>query len=159
MISLYADFPEEFDMENCPLFVVIDSLKVPLWCDTFERRGVSSAVVTFADFDTERRAEELLGKEFTIEEFASKEDDDDEFYMEDLIGFRVEGIELDEEGEQHEFQATITDYYDSDLNPLFELEVRGRKVLIPAVEDFIAHIDFEQETMKVILPAGLIDLE
>lgn len=158
MVSLFADFPSDFSWKDTPLFVTIDELEVPLWCEKFERRGVSSAVVEFADFDTERRAEELLGKEFYLKEDGSSEDED-EFYMEDLIGFSIEGVEMDLEGGQHPFQGEVTDYFDSDVNPLFEIEVNERRILIPAVEDFIAHIDFEQQQMKIVLPEGLMDLE
>ena len=90
MLSLYADFPEDFDTDT-PLLVTIDALEVPLWCERFERRGASGAVAAFADFDTERRAQELLGLEFRIR---FDEEDDDEFYMEDLIGFAVTGFEM-----------------------------------------------------------------
>ena len=90
MLSLYADFPADFDTDT-PLLVTIDALEVPLWCERFERRGASGAVAAFADFDTERRAQELLGLEFRIR---YDEEDDDEFYMEDLIGFAVTGFEM-----------------------------------------------------------------
>lgn len=155
MLSLYADFPEEFTPQQTPLFVEIDSLDVPLWCERFERRGISGAVATFADFDTERRAAELVGLEFRIE---SGERDDDEFYLEDLIGFHVEGIETRHEAEPLHFEGRLTDYYDSEANPLFELETSGRRVLVPAVEEFIAHIDFEQRSVKLVLPEGMTDL-
>ena len=56
------------------------------------------------------------------------------------------------------FTGSVTDYYDSDANPLFELEIGGRTVLVPAAEEFIAHIDFEGRTMKLVLPEGLLDL-
>lgn len=155
MLSLYADFPEEFTPQQTPLFVEIDSLDVPLWCERFERRGISGAVATFADFDTERRATELVGLEFRIE---SGERDDDEFYLEELIGFHVEGIETRHEAEPLHFEGRLTDYYDSEANPLFELETGGRRVLVPAVEEFIAHIDFEQRSVKLVLPEGMTDL-
>ena len=155
MLSLYADFPEEFTPQQTPLFVEIDSLDVPLWCERFERRGISGAVASFADFDTERRAAELVGLEFRIE---SGERDDDEFYLEDLIGFHVEGIETRHEAEPLHFEGRLTDYYDSEANPLFELETGGRRVLVPAVEEFIAHIDFGQRSVKLVLPEGMTDL-
>ncbi len=155
MLSLYADFPEEFTPQQTPLFVEIDSLDVPLWCERFERRGISGAVASFADFDTERRAAELVGLEFRIE---SGERDDDEFYLEDLIGFHVEGIETRHEAEPLHFEGRLTDYYDSEANPLFELETGGRRVLVPAVEEFIAHLDFEQRSVKLVLPEGMTDL-
>ena len=145
MLSLYADFPEEFDT-GTPLLVTIDALEVPLYCERFERRGTSGAVASFADFDTERRAQELVGLEFRIE---CEEEDDDEFYLEDLIGFRVRIGTL---------KGEITDYYDSEANPLFEVEIGGKRILVPAVEEFIAGIDFESRTVKMVLPEGLIEL-
>ena len=148
MLSLYAAFPEDFDPETVPLLVTVDALEVPLWCERFERRGQTGAVASFADLDTERRASELLGLEFRIEQ--NEERDDEEFYLEDLIGFVVNA---------NGRQGTLTDYYDSDANPLFELTIENRSVLVPAVEEFIAHIDFEGRSIKMILPEGLLDLE
>lgn len=194
MLTLYDAFPDDFDPETEPLLVTIDALEVPLWCERFERRGTAGAVATFADLDTDRRAQELLGLEFRIAESAAA--DDDEFYLEDLIGFAVETEEIrspdhtEPAGTVATDPATVpatdptaartsqtapttsgtaqpglrirrgilTDYYDSDINPLFELEIEGRRVLVPAVEEFIARIDFEGRTLKMVLPEGLLDL-
>ena len=102
MLSLYPAFPEEFDTET-PLLVSIDGLDVPLYCERFERRGATGATATFADFDTERRAGELLGLEFHIE--LHEEEDNDAFYLEDLIGFRVEGTETRHDSEPKHFEG------------------------------------------------------
>jgi len=88
MLSLYPAFPADFDPAATPLLVTIDALEVPLWCDRFERRGATGAVAAFADLDTERRATELLGLEFRIG--LNDDRDDDEFYLEDLVGFAAE---------------------------------------------------------------------
>ena len=152
MLSLYPAFPEDFDTDT-PLVVTIDGLDVPLYCDRFERRGVSGAAAAFADFDTERRAQELLGLEFRID---TADGEEDEFYLEDLIGFAVEA---EEAGSAEKRSGILADYYDSDLNPLFELEIAGRRVLVPAAEEFIAHIDFEGRTVHLVLPGGLLDLQ
>lgn len=152
MLSLYPVFPENFTPDT-PLFVTIDALEVPLWCERFERRGAAGAVATFADFDSERRAQELVGLEFRIEQTA--DEDDDEFYPEDLIGFAVEARETN----GTTLRATLADYYDSDANPLFELEADGRRILVPAVEEFIARIDFEDRSMLLMLPDGLLNLQ
>ena len=156
-LTLYESFPEDFDPETTPLIVEIDGLDVPLWCERFDCVGASGADVRFADLDTDRRAGELIGKEFRIEPPKTESGDgtsdaaaDDEFYLEDLIGFAVEA------GGR---RGTLTDYYDSEANPLFELAIDGRSVLVPAVEEFIAHIDFEGRTIKMVLPDGLLDLE
>lgn len=168
MLSLYEAFPDDFDPAETPLFVAIDGLDVPLWCERFERRGAAGAVASFADLDTPRRARELLGREFRID---LAQDDGDEFYLEDLIGFAVEtetfgagdaaadDAAASPDGAHVCRHGVVSDYYDSELNPLFELEIDGRRVLVPAVEEFIAHIDFEARTIRMVLPAGLTELE
>lgn len=153
MLSLYPAFPDDFDPQTTPLMVTIDALEVPLWCERFERRGISGATATFADIDTERRARELIGLEFRIEDPADEEDD--EFYLEDLVGFEAV---VGEAGDEALHTGIITDFYDSEMNPLFEVEIGGRQVLVPAVEEFIAHIDFEDRRIHFVLPEGLIDL-
>lgn len=157
MLSLYTTFPAGFNPATTPLMVTIDALTVPLWCDRFETHGASGAKATFADFDTERRAQELMGLEFRIGMVEEVEEDGDgEFYLEDLIGFSIEALQP---GSEEPLRGVLTDYYDSDANPLFELEIAGRNILVPAVEEFIAHIDFEGRTLKFVLPEGLIDLQ
>ena len=129
MITLYTSFPDDFQMEE-PLFIRVDELAVPLFCSSFERRA----------------EEWLVGREILVEE---QEQDDEEFYMEDLIGFKASV------GRQ---RGEVIDYYDSDANPLFEIRLGDKQHLIPAQEEFIAHIDFDKRTIKFILPDGLLEL-
>ena len=147
MITLYTNFPDNLQPTE-PLFVIIDKLAVPIFYSSFERRGQAGAVVHFDDIDTERRAEEfLVGREIFIEDNDNEEDD--EFYMEDLIGFTA--VVGKRRGE-------LSDYYDSDANPLFEITLDGKEHLIPAQEEFIAKIDFDKRIIKFVLPDGLLDL-
>jgi 16S rRNA processing protein RimM len=78
-----------------------------------------------------------------------EEGDDDEFYMEDLIGFAVRAGRL---------KGEIVDYYDSEHNPLFGVDFGEGERLIPAAEEFIAGIDFDKRTIKMMLPDGLLEL-
>lgn len=146
-INLYTNFPDDFDWEERPLFTYVDSLVVPLFCESFSRRGAAGATAAFADIDTPKRAEMLVGKELFLA--TEEETDDEEFTFDDLIGFRVTAGRL--EGE-------VTDFYDNDANPLFEIEIGGRRHLVPAAEEFIAAIDFDRRTMKLVLPEGLLEL-
>ena len=163
MIGLYAGFPEDFDPDT-PLMAEIDGLDVPLYCERYERRGAAGAVVAFADIDTERRAAELVGRELRIDTAGQVEEAEEEFRMEDLIGFEATAIEPvhAEEGRKpgrRELKGVIRDYYDSDLNPLFELEIDGRSILVPATEAFVARIDFDRRRIRLVLPEGLTDLD
>ena len=87
----------------------------------------------------------ILDHEVMIE---SEEGDDDEFTFDDLIGFTVRVGRA---------KGEIVDFYDNDFNPLFEIELKGKRHLIPAVEEFIAAIDFEGRSIKFVLPEGLIE--
>ncbi|MBQ1225163.1 MAG: 16S rRNA processing protein RimM [Alistipes sp.] len=145
VINLYDTLPDNFNWEEQPLFTKVEELVVPLFCEKFERRGTKSAVVAFADIDTVKRAEMILDHELLLE---AEEGDDDEFTFEDLIGFEVRVGRT---------KGELVDYYDNELNPLFEIEIKGKRHLVPAVEEFIAAIDFDKGVIKFVLPDGLIE--
>ena len=145
VINLYDTLPDNFNWEEQPLFTKVEELVVPLFCEKFERRGTKSAVVAFADIDTVKRAEMILDHELLLE---AEEGDDDEFTFEDLIGFEVRVGRT---------KGELVDYYDNELNPLFEIEIKGKRHLVPAVEEFIAAIDFDKRYIKFVLPDGLIE--
>ena len=148
LVNLYTTFPEDFDPDRDPLFLEVDNLPVPVWCDRFEPHGATGAFILFADLDSEERIREFVGQQLFVRE-ENSEAEDEEFYMEDLIGFTVET-----EGRKGE----ISDYYDSDANPLFGIDFGGREVLVPAAGEFIAGIDFERKHIKLVLPEGLLEL-
>ena len=145
VVNLYDTLPDNFNWEEQPFFTRVEELVVPLFCDSFTRRGQRGAVVAFADIDTEKRAEMILDHELMIE---VEEGDDDEFTFEDLIGFEVRIGRA---------KGELVDFYDNEFNPLFEIELKGKRHLIPAVEEFIAAIDFERGIIKFVLPEGLIE--
>ncbi|MFI3258720.1 MAG: ribosome maturation factor RimM [Rikenellaceae bacterium] len=157
MISLYSSFPEGLETTGEPLFVKVDGLYVPFYLEKFERRGRAGAVVAFADIDTERRVSEFLNYELFLPEMDEDRAEvyaDDEFTLEDLVGYTVEASSGD--GEML-FDGEITGFIDG-RNPLFEVMFGDREVLIPAAEEFIAGIDFDEGHIIFALPAGLLEL-
>ncbi len=152
VITLYNTFSKDFTLST-PLFARVDNLMVPLWCDKFERRGHSNARVLFADIDNNRRVSEFIGTELFAEEATQEDVDDtyhsDEFFMEDLIGFKAiaDGVE-----------GEVSDFYDNKHNPLLGVTIADREVLVPAVEEFITHIDFDANVITFTLPEGLLEL-
>ena len=153
--NLYDRFPADYDSEE-PLFVSINSLTVPLFISSFVRRG-RGAVIAIDDYDTPRRSEELLGREFYATnpdaEVAAYDGDDDEAWsdMEELLGWRVTFVGRKEEGE-------IVGYNDDEINPLFEVEVDGKEVYVPVVDEFIRKISRRKREIKFQLPEGLLEL-
>ncbi|MBO5903175.1 MAG: 16S rRNA processing protein RimM [Tidjanibacter sp.] len=153
--NLYDRFPADYDSEE-PLFVSINSLTVPLFISSFVRRG-RGAVIAIDDYDTPRRSEELLGREFYATnpdaEVAAYDGEDDEAWssMEELLGWRVTFVGRKEEGE-------IVGYNDDEINPLFEVEVDGKDVYVPVVDEFIRKISRRKREIKFQLPEGLLEL-
>lgn len=154
MVNLFDTFPADFDTRE-PLFVVIDKLAVPLFCDRFERRGKRSALVVFSDFYSEKRTAELIGCELFLDGAESVPDEEpldpdaDEFYPEDLVGFGVvvDGIR----------EGVVTEFIDGE-NPLFLLSLDGKSVYVPVADEFITEIDVAGRKIRMQLPDGLIDL-
>ena len=154
IINLFDTFPQDFNTKE-PLFVKMDGLTVPLFCDRFERRGRSNALVVFADMNTKRRAEELIGKELGMlfeeeSEDGEPDENDDVIYLEDLVGLRAVLNGGQAEGR-------IENFIDGE-NPLFQIDVAGKEVFIPAVDEMIAETDLENGTIRFDLPEGLLDL-
>lgn len=152
IVNLYDSFPEEFDIEE-PLMVVIDSLAVPLFCDSFTRRGAGSAVVRFADFDTVGRADELVGREFSLRTVNADNEqaDSEEIYLDDFVGYdaRFKGSKK---------RGHISDFVDNELNPLFVVDVEGSEVIIPAVDQMIDSYSVGRREVVFDIPEGLFNL-
>lgn len=147
-MALYTEFPEDFAPESEPLFVRIDSLDVPLWCERFERRGAAGALggVRRLGYGA-GEPPNWWGRELFVE--ADEERSDDEFYMEDLIGFAADVGRPAGRGDGLLRQRGQSAAGRDD---------RRREYLVPAVGEFIAGIDFEGRRLRMTLPEGLLSL-
>ena len=151
VINLYDTFPYE-NANGESVYVEIDGIWTPFFFGSFRRRGQSKAVVIFDDMDTEYRASELVGKEFFVfAEPEQEEDDDDEIYLENLIGYTVQLKGHKEKGE-------VIGFIESEFNPLFEIAWNNTEILIPAADDFIVEINEKKQTLLLDLPEGLLEL-
>jgi 16S rRNA processing protein RimM len=158
IVNLYDTFPRELNSSE-PLLVIIDKLAVPLFIEHFERRGRSGAIMRFADIDTPIRAGLILGRELYMRrhEEAIVAADDDQLYFEDLIGYLVTITESDTDKEP--LRGVITDFIDSDMNPLLQIEAEGGEILIPAADEFIVSVDEERREIALSVPEGLTELQ
>ena len=102
--------------------------------------------------DTRNQAELLKGKELYITEDMLRVLPEDTFYVKDLIGIKV----FDENNTPI---GAKSDIFKNQAQDLYEIETENnKKILIPAVEEFIINIDIKNKLMKVRLIEGLIDL-
>ena len=73
----------------------------------------------------------------------------------------VPGSELSETGSDEQRSGSAADRIEEFIdgeNPLFRVRIGNREVLIPAVEEFIADIDQQRQSIEFDLPEGLLEL-
>ena len=144
LVSFIGIDPEDIDLEE-PVFIEFDGLPVPFYFVSFTQRGSSRALVRLTGVRSLRDAEELAG--------AAVYADDDlyEDEEEDLTGWTV----LQADGSP---AGTVTAHEDIPGNPCIWVETGHGEVLIPLHEELVLEIDEEHETLRMVIPEGLLDL-
>lgn len=156
IVRLYDNFPDEPNLKE-PFFAKLGGIIVPLFIQKFTRQGNTKAVVIFDDFDSEYRVKELIGIELlTLNDDADEEEEEDEeeegdILFKDLVGYALHDKVSGKSG-------IITGYIDNPNNPLFEVDMNGLEIFVPATDDIIVMIDEDAEYVDMNLPEGLLDL-
>jgi 16S rRNA processing protein RimM len=108
-------------------------------------------IIHLEGVDTRTDAEALVGTQFVIPRSERRTLDDDEWWVEDLVGCRVvdvDGTEL----------ATVTDVVTGAAQDrLAVVTVSGATGEIPFVDPLVLSVDVEQGRIVVDLPPGLLD--
>lgn len=110
------------------------------------------AILKLRGIDDRNQAEAQKNKGVYIEEADLERLPEGTYYVRDLIGTAVS----DETGKP---LGSLSDVIQNSAQDLYEVKTgEGKKILIPAVKEFILDIDMERKSMKVKLPEGLLDL-
>lgn len=153
-VTLFDTFPEDFNINEEAVFVRMDEIPTPLFFCKFARRGTKKANVAFDDFDTDYRANTLIGK--TLFMYIGVEPDanidNDDLFMEDVIGFEFRSVDSDHRG-------VITNFSDDEFNPLFSVMIDGKECMIPANDALIEEISVSGRFVLMNIPEGLFDLD
>ena len=114
-------------------------------------RYVKGAVILkLSGIDDRDAAEAAKSSDVYISEADLPELSEGEYFIRDLIGLTV----IDHE---RGLVGSLCDVIQNNAQDLYEVEAPdGRKILIPAVEEFITCIDMEKKEMSVRLIDGLI---
>lgn len=152
VLKLYDTFPSEVNFEE-PLFVEIDELRVPLFLSSFVTRGRDKAVAQFCDLESELRMSEFIGMEISMYDSSLdevEEEDDEELYFEDLVGYKMFDTLSHRMGE-------ILSHLDYENNPIFVVDFDGTEVMVPANDDIIADIYVDANVVEAEVPEGLYE--
>lgn len=135
------------------IFAVHDGeLQVPYLIESVRTIKDAVTVVKLKDVDYDA-AGTFNGLQATAprEDFNDEDEDDDNFYLEDLVGFSAY------DGDK--FLGEVTAIDDSTSNVLVNIRSEaGRDILVPATEELIHAIDIDSKCVTFALPEGLTEL-
>lgn len=96
-------------------------------------------------------AEALRGREVFIDRALLPAIDDDELYLNDLVGCRVQRPDGSAIG-------IVTGSYDSGGNEVLIVDGAGKELLLPYVPAFVVSVDLDERCIVYDPPIGLVDL-
>lgn len=150
---------EDFDLNDVKCIVMsVDGIYVPFFIKSLRVRNADTYLIMIDGINDETKAQFFTNKPFFILESdlpETENDEDDEsdgFYLNDMIGFKVEDSRLG-------YIGHVSDINDQTENILFIVERdNGEEVYIPAVDEFIIDVNPESKTVTTNLPEGIVEL-
>ena len=150
--------PETDDPER---FLALESLLIGFDEDSstiFEIRSARiqpskygpTIVLGFSGIDSRDQAETLRKKRVFVHQDDLPALKPGEYYLSDLVGMAVKT-------DDNESVGTVIDIFDYPGQNVLSVELEsGEKVMIPAVPEFLADIDFDRRTITVSVIEGMI---
>lgn len=151
-VSFHFD-DDVFDRNEAEYLILdIDGILVPFFIDDYRFKSNETALISFADIDTQEKARTLTGCDVYFPR-QEGEGEPDSLSWAEIVGYHVvDNATGNMVGEIHSVD-------DSTQNILFELVTNDNTdMLIPANDELITHIDTAARTITMQLPEGLLEL-
>ena len=141
---------DSFDLKQDweSLFLQIEGILVPFFISTLRPFKSDEWVVKFDWYEDKTKAEKLCGLPVWVQKDLM-DPVEEEVFLDELIGFVFTDQASGKTGH-------IADFVDIPDNPNFEVEIDGKKNLVPAREEFILEVNTKKKTILFELPEGLI---
>lgn len=135
------------------LFLDLNGGLVPFFMDEAREKNQTDVLVKLALVRHDKQFAQVMDANVYVPKKGESEQNDvaEAFSAYSLVGYTAATSE-------NGMIGTIVAIKDISKNPLFEIENEGNEILIPVVEEFIAGIDDENQTVIFQLPEGLLDL-
>ena len=134
-----------------PLFIDIDGQRVPFFVEELELVSSEQAIIKFEFVDTLEAARVVSGCDIYFDMRHQPDPSDSGDEMANLIGYTASD-------KASGLLGTIADYLPHPMNPVFVIQSESKELIVPAVDDFIDHINPEEQSIQFILPEGLTEL-
>jgi 16S rRNA processing protein RimM len=150
LVKLDTDEPEQFlEMES--VFVEQHKNLIPFFIESLSLHKSALLRIKFEEVQSEADADQLLGAALYMPLTMLPKLSGNKFYYHEIIGFEVIDANFGPLG-------TITGVNDSTAQHLFEIDHKGKEVLIPVNDDIIREVDRMHKTLRIAAPDGLIEL-
>ncbi|MBT1177134.1 ribosome maturation factor RimM [Bifidobacterium callimiconis] len=120
-------------------------------------------IVLFKGVADRNASEALNGTDLYVEPVYSDDDEDEGFYMEDLIGLEARIYESDDSSADADTAGSyvvagkVTDVIDGPAQDLLQItEPSGAESLVPFVEEIVPEVDLEEGYLVLTPPSGLL---
>jgi 16S rRNA processing protein RimM len=149
-VMLEASNPDDYlDLES--IFVEHKQRLIPFFIEEFSLQGQNRGIIKFEDVDNIDQAKNYMASSLYIKEDEVSEEDLEAQESMEVIGFQIIDQNLGELG-------TVSDYYEKVGQDLLAFEYKGQEVLIPIDESIILEINPDTQTVRTVLPDGLLDI-
>lgn len=152
-VNAIIDPEVDIDALGC-IVIEIDGILVPFFIEGWRGKGGEACLLKIDGFDSGDSLNSIINKEiYALKKDAPvNEQNDGEIYLSDLVGYTI----LDNGGNGI---GVIEDYDDSTLNVIFMVNTpEGKRLLIPATDEFIIDVDENGRTITMVLPEGILNL-
>jgi len=134
-----------------PLFIDIDGQRVPFFVEEVELVSRDQAIIKFEFLDSLDAAREVCGYHLFFDPSHQGNSIETGDELANLVGY----IAYDRESGM---LGKIADYLPHPMNPVFVIQSKKKELIVPAVQDFIKHINPEEQSIHFNLPKGLTEL-
>ncbi|MCL4169325.1 UNVERIFIED_CONTAM: hypothetical protein GTU68_009971, partial [Idotea baltica] len=124
---------------------------VPFFIDKCRLHKSALLRIDFEEVKDEDAADRIMGAELYLPLTALPKLEGNKFYYHEIIGFTVSDA-------IHGDIGLITGVNDTTSQALFEIDKKGKQLLIPVTDEIITKVDRATKTIFVSTPEGLIDL-
>ena len=154
--EISATFDYDIDViSDIECFITdVNGIFVPFFAETIRAKNNSTALIKLDGIDDDKGVKFLVNHTIYAQKASFKpaqidvDADSDELPLDFFIGFTINTTDGTSIGE-------ITDVDCATENYLF---IVNKNVFVPATDDFITDIDFENKILEMDLPEGIFDL-
>jgi len=150
LLKLDTDEPEQYQSIHT-LFLGLDITIIPYFVVKSSMHKPGLLRLKLEDVTSEEDANLLLKAKAYLPLSELPTLSGNKFYYHEIIGFLVEDKTLGVLG-------YISGVNEQTAQATLEVDINGKKVLIPIVDDIILKVDRKAKTLHVSTPAGLIDI-